>query len=465
MSTQRVLVVDDERDIRELLTITLTRMNLDVATAVDLADARRLLSEDGFDLCFTDMRLPDGSGQELIELIAAEHADTPVAMITAYGNMDAAVDALKAGAFDCVSKPVDIHVLRQLVHKALQLTPGKPSAPALDDTADKPDDTGALQLVGDSPQMQKVRSTVAKLARTQAPVYLSGESGVGKELVARLMHESGPRAGGPFVPVNCGAIPTELMESELFGHRKGSFTGAHADKEGLFQKADGGTLLLDEIAELPMHMQVKLLRVVQEKSLRPVGARDEVSVDVRFLSATHKDLAQLVAEGTFRQDLYYRVNVIALDIPPLRERQGDVEQLARVILARLATENGTAIADLSTAAMTALGNYAFPGNVRELENILERATAMCDGQLIEVDDLMLPDNDANPAVPEASNGSNGMPDRRTDDQPLDDYISGIERDAIMQALEETRFNKTAAARKLGITFRALRYKLKKLEID
>ena len=464
MSKQSVLVVDDERDIRELLTITLGRMDLEVETASGVAEARRMLEKQHYDLCFTDMRMPDGSGQELIELIAESYPDTPVAMITAYGNVDAAVDALKAGAFDFVSKPVDIQLLRRLVQTALKLSGGPrrsaDSAPAI-----------GGRLLGDSQAMQQVRATIAKLARSQAPVYISGESGVGKELVARLIHEQGPRAAGPFVPVNCGAIPSELMESEFFGHRKGSFTGAHADKDGLFQNAQGGTLFLDEVAELPMHMQVKLLRVIQEKAVRPIGGRAEIPVDVRILSATHKDLARLVEQGQFRQDLFYRINVIELHVPPLRERREDVPKLASSMLDKLAAEGDGNRVELQPAAAQALQNYAFPGNVRELENILERAVAMCEGNSIEVADLMLPARtpQAQAAAPAgAAQGGTAEvrgTERRGGGQPLDDYISNLEREAIVKALEESRYNKTAAAKKLGITFRALRYKLKKLGID
>jgi two-component system response regulator PilR (NtrC family) len=475
MSAQTVLVIDDERDIRELLTITLGRMDLQVEAVGTVAEARRALAERSYDLCFTDMRLPDGTGHEVIELIAASHPDMPVAMITAYGNVDAAVNALKAGAFDFVSKPVDIQMLRRLVRTALQLAEERKSGGGASAA------TGAAgRLVGDSPAMQQVRATIAKLARNQAPVYIAGESGVGKELVARLIHEQGPRASGPFVPVNCGAIPSELMESEFFGHKKGSFTGASADKEGLFQAAHGGTLFLDEVAELPLHMQVKLLRAIQEKAVRPIGAREEVPVDVRILSATHKDLGRLVEQGQFRQDLFYRINVIELRVPPLRERRGDVPQLAAFILRSLAAKSGGTPGRLKPDAQQALEEYDFPGNVRELENILERAMAMCEGDSIGASDLMLPQRPlrqaepggaahaamqapqpgapvaAQPPVPHAGPGS-GV--------PLDDYISNLERTAIIKALEESRYNKTAAAKKLGITFRALRYKLKKLGID
>ncbi len=464
MSKQSVLIVDDERDIRELLTITLGRMDLHVDAASNVAEARQLLEENTYDLCFTDMRLPDGSGQELIELIAERYADMPVAMITAYGNVDAAVDALKAGAFDFVSKPVDIKVLRSLVQTALKLSAERRSN--TDDEAPI-----STRLIGSSQAMQLVRKTIAKLARSQAPVYISGESGTGKELVARLIHEQGPRANEAFVPVNCGAIPSELMESEFFGHKKGSFTGAHADKEGLFQAANGGTLFLDEVAELPLHMQVKLLRVIQEKAVRPVGGRGEIPVDVRILSATHKNLSSLVEQGQFRQDLFYRINVIELQIPPLRDRDDDVRELTEVLLDRLARNGEGTRVKLTGDALATLREYSFPGNVRELENILERALAMCENDTVTPDDLMLPEQtlrapSSPPATPSASSEAGtapGMP--HNSDQPLDDYISNLEREAILKALEETRYNKTAAARKLGITFRALRYKLKKLDID
>jgi len=454
---QNALVIDDERDIRELLSITLGRMDLQVDTASNVAEARARLAETRYALCFTDMKLPDGSGQEIIELIAAQHPQTPVAMITAHGNIDAAVTALKAGAFDFVSKPVDIAMLRRLVQTALRLSEEKKAAP--------PIETSASRLLGDSSAIQLLRATIAKLARSQAPVYISGESGVGKELVARLIHEQGPRASAPFVPVNCGAIPGELMESEFFGHKKGSFTGAQNDKDGLFQAANGGTLFLDEVAELPMHMQVKLLRVIQEKAVRQIGGRAEVPIDVRVLSATHKDLARLVELHQFRQDLYYRINVIELRVPPLRARREDIPKLAGKVLERLAKDAGTPPARLTPEALATLLKYHFPGNVRELENILERAVALCENNIITPDDLHLAPSaaitDSHPgeiedeADDESGNGDAG----------LESYISNLEREAIMKALQETRYNKTAAAKKLGITFRALRYKLKKLGID
>jgi two-component system response regulator PilR (NtrC family) len=460
------LIVDDEHDIRELLVLTLGRMGVRTDTAANLAQARAQLARNRYDLCLTDMRLPDGSGIDLVAEISTNHPDTPTAMITAYGNVEAAVEALKAGAFDFVSKPVDIHVLRRLVSHALDLGQRKrEEAPQ-----------GIARLRGDSPALQALRATVAKVARSQAPIAIAGESGVGKELVARTIHAEGGRAKGPFVPVNCGAIPAELMESEFFGHKKGSFTGAHADKAGLFQAADGGTLFLDEIAELPLPMQVKLLRAIQEKSVRPVGGHAEVAVDVRILSATHKDLSALVANGSFRHDLYYRINVIGLRVPPLRERREDLPQLAADILARLASEQGReAPARLGDDALAALMAYPFPGNVRELENILERALALADGDAIAAADLALP-------VAEPTHGRVPSPDPVANAAPapspsppsmappagggaLPSYIEHLERKAIEEALQANRYNKTKAAASLGITFRALRYKLKKLGID
>src|SRR6478736_1557615 len=390
MSKPTVLVIDDERDIRELLTITLGRMGLMVETASNVGEAKQRLGDTRYALCFTDMRLPDGSGQEIIELIASKYPETPVAMITAYGNVDAAVNALKAGAFDFVSKPVDIAILRKLVQTALKLGEAK--------RAEGTPSEASSRMLGDSPAIKELRGTIGKLARSQAPVYISGESGVGKELVARLIHEQGPRTTGPFVPVNCGAIPSELMESEFFGHKKGSFTGAQSDKDGLFQAANGGTLFLDEVAELPVHMQVKLLRVIQEKAVRPIGGRAEVPVDVRILSATHKNLGKLVETGLFRQDLYYRINVIELRVPPLRERREDVPKLAGRILERLARDGETP-ARLTPDALAALLTYPFPGDVRELENVLERAVALCENNTIRPEDLRLSSRPSAVAMP------------------------------------------------------------------
>ncbi|MGV8961025.1 MAG: sigma-54-dependent transcriptional regulator [Stenotrophomonas sp.] len=454
-ATQSALVVDDERDIRELLVLTLGRMGLRVSTAANLAEARELLASNPYSLCITDMRLPDGNGIELVSEINRDYPRTPVAMITAFGSMDLAVEALKAGAFDFVSKPVDINVLRGLVKHALELNNSE-RAPV----AAPPEN--ASRLLGGSAVMDELRATIAKVARSQAPVYILGESGVGKELVARTIHAQGGRADGPFVPVNCGAIPSELMESEFFGHRKGSFTGAHADKPGLFQAAHGGTLFLDEVAELPLQMQVKLLRAIQEKSIRPVGASTEIPVDVRILSATHKDLADLVHDGRFRHDLYYRINVIELRVPPLRERGGDLPQLAASILARLAQSHGRTTPLLAASALEALAGYGFPGNVRELENILERALALAEGDSIGASDLRLPqpaNRNTNTPVQEA------VVDIDPAHSALPSYIEQMERAAIQKALEENRWNKTKTAAKLGITFRALRYKLKKLEME
>lgn len=461
--TRSALVVDDERDIRELLVLTLGRIGLRVDTAANLAEARELLERHAYDLCITDMRLPDGNGIELVGLISRQYPRMPVAMITAFGNMDLAVEALKAGAFDFVSKPVDINVLRGLVKHALELNSERTVAAAVP-AADPPS-----RLLGESPAMIQLRATIAKVARSQAPVYILGESGVGKELVARTIHEQGARALGPFIPVNCGAIPAELMESEFFGHRKGSFTGAHADKPGLFQAAQGGTLFLDEVAELPLPMQVKLLRAIQEKSVRPVGAANEIPVDARILSATHKDLATLVEEGRFRHDLYYRINVIELRVPPLRERSGDLPQLASAILTRLSREQGRNAPLLTASALDALDAYTFPGNVRELENILERALAMSEGERIEVDDLHLPASGPRQGISTSTIQANTLATAEIADgdsnAALPSYMEQLERAAIQKALEENRWNKTKTAAQLGITFRALRYKLKKLGME
>ncbi len=469
--TRSALIVDDEHDIRELLVLTLGRMGLRTDTAPTLTVAREMLSTVAYDLCLTDMRLPDGSGLELVGEIATRFPNTPVAMITAFGNVEAAVEALKAGAFDFVSKPVDINVLRRLVRQALDLNTRQAASP-----------DAASRLLGESDAMVGLRQTIAKVARSQAPVHIAGESGTGKELVARTIHAQGARSAGPFVPVNCGAIPSELMESEFFGHKKGSFTGANADKPGLFQAADGGTLFLDEVAELPLPMQVKLLRAIQEKTIRPVGASVEVPVDVRLLSATHKDLGALVAENRFRHDLYYRINVIELHVPPLRDRDGDLTLLSGAILKRLAQAMQRNTPTLASDAVAALEAYAFPGNVRELENILERALALADGDTIHADDLRLPaatgPTAASVAAAYVSATAGGRPDaagappdprtlgpRDTSSTALPSYIEEIERAAIQQALQENRYNKTKTASALGITFRALRYKLKKLGID
>ncbi len=451
----KALIVDDEPDIRELLELTLSRMDIDVKAAADVEEARLILAGGVFHLCITDMRLPDGSGIDLLKHIQLVYPDLPVAVLTAHGNMDLAIQSLKAGAFDFISKPVDLGVLRHLVSTALNLSnAGKPA-----------DRRSRKTLLGESPAMQKLRATIHKLARSQAPVYISGESGTGKELVARLIHEKGPRAKEPFIPVNCGAIPTELMESEFFGHLKGSFTGASKEKEGLFQAADGGTLFLDEVAELPLHMQVKLLRAIQEKAIRPVGAQKETSVDVRILSATHKNLEQLVQDGVFRQDLYYRINVINLQVPSLRERKDDLDILSQHILEKLSVPIGEKPPVINIEAMSVLRDYGFPGNVRELENILERAMTMCECKIIEAEDLQLPNSMADRGdmvenIPQIT------PSEFSDsDDTLEDYLEGIEKEAILKALQETNNNKTAAAKMLGMTFRSLRYRLSKLGLS
>ncbi|MBD9517641.1 sigma-54-dependent transcriptional regulator [Pseudomonas sp. PDM22] len=445
MSRQKALIVDDEPDIRELLEITLGRMKLDTRSARNVKEARDFLAREPFDFCLTDMRLPDGTGLDLVQYIQQRHPQMPVAMITAFGSLDTAVQALKAGAFDFLTKPVDLARLRELVNSALRLrSPEAEEAPV------------DSRLLGDSPPMRTLRNQVAKLARSQAPVYISGESGSGKELVARLIHEQGPRETQTFVPVNCGAIPSELMESEFFGHKKGSFTGAVEDKLGLFQAANGGTLFLDEVADLPLPMQVKLLRVIQEKAVRAVGGQQEVAVDVRVLCATHKDLASEVAAGRFRQDLYYRLNVIELRVPPLRERREDIPLLTDRVLKRLAGDNGLAAAAVSADALEKLKSYRFPGNVRELENMLERAYTLCEDDVIQPHDLRLA---------ETSTADGGGDASLAQIDNLEDYLEDIERKLIMQALEETRWNRTAAAQRLGLTFRSMRYRLKKLGID
>jgi len=445
MSKPAVLVVDDEPDLCELLSITLQRMNLDSRTAGTVSAAQRLLKAERYDLCLTDMQLPDGDGLELVEWMQQHSPNVPVAVITAHGNMETAVRALKLGAFDFVSKPLDLAGLRKLVAAAIKMSEDRES----DTTVFGP------RLLGKSPSMQNLREMIARVARSQAPVHISGESGTGKELVAKLVHDSGPRRDGPFVPVNCGAIPSELMESELFGHKRGSFTGAVSDKKGLIQSAEGGTLFLDEIADLPLHMQVKLLRVIQEKAVRVVGEQLEVGVDVRILSATHKNLSQLVAEGTFREDLFYRVNVIELRVPSLRQRPEDVQELAESILRRLGRRMKVAPPLLGKDALKALETYAFPGNVRELENILERAITLSTAGEVSAGDIQLRATPSSPALPGTSPGG----------AALGDHLEDIEREAILKALEQTRYNKTAAAKVLGMTFRALRYRIKKLGIE
>ena len=453
MPKPSVLVVDDEPDLCELLSITLQRMNLDPQATGTVAAAQRMLKTHHYDLCLTDMQLPDGNGLELVQWIQQYSPNVPVAVITAHGSLETAVRALKLGAFDFVSKPLELAGLRKLVAAAIKMSEDQNS----DTTVFGP------RLLGTSAAMQNVREMIARVARSQAPVHICGESGTGKELVAKLIHESGPRRDGPFVPVNCGAIPNELMESELFGHKRGSFTGAVSDKKGLIQSAEGGTLFLDEIADLPLHMQVKLLRVIQEKAVRPVGEQLEIGVDVRVLSATHKNLSQLVAEGKFREDLFYRVNVIELRVPALRERPEDVPELAETVLRRLGRRMKIMPPMLSKDALAALKTYAFPGNVRELENILERAITLSTSGEISAHDIQLRPT---PGVPGGPAGGTPISAAAASQVgALGDHLEDIERDAIVKALEQCRHNKTAAAKALGMTFRALRYRIKKLGIE
>ncbi len=452
----QALVIDDEPDILELLTMTLSGMSVDCITAENIAQAEQALKQYNFDFCLTDMRLPDGNGLDFVKNLQVSMPDLPVAVISAHGNMDLAIQALKLGAFDFISKPVKLRVLRDLIETALKLTPSDPK---------RMDRRSRHRLLGETEPMQLLRGKVTKLARSQAPVYISGESGTGKELVARLIHELGVRADKPFVPINCGAIPSELVESEFFGHKKGAFTGAIEDKEGLFQAANGGTLLLDEVADLPLMMQVKLLRALQEKTIRPVGGHDEISVDVRVLCATHTDLAEKVVQGTFREDLFYRLNVIEVAVPALRERSEDIAILADSILEKLAEKNDIDIPKLSKNALKALKLYDFPGNVRELENILERAITWMEGSEISESDLMLSDNNSPRSISSLNSSSDNQQINVGMTNDLASHLEDQERQIILQALESVRWNKTAAAKKLGITFRALRYKLKKLDLE
>ena len=464
--TDRVLIVDDEPDIRELLEITLGRMSLETSSAADLESARKLLSTEEFKLCLTDMRLPDGDGIELVEYIQSDFDKMPVAVITAHGSTETAIKALKAGAFDFVSKPVDLQKLRDLVNSALRLPQQKPLESAQEAGEGE---VAAPRITGQSPRIRELREQISKLARSQAPIHICGESGTGKELAAREIHKQSSRSTGPFIAINCGAIPAELVESELFGHLKGSFTGADQNKQGLFQAASGGTLFLDEVADLPLQTQVKLLRVIQEKSVRPVGSQKEQPVDVRLLSATHKNLAKEVEAGNLRQDLYFRINVIELAVPSLRTRRDDIPELATTLLRKIATENNAAVCSLSDAALAALQDYHFPGNVRELENILQRAATLCENDLIEASNLEFisaptvagQDIHTIANITEERESKVKMPD----DFSLEKHLEQIEIEAIEKALEETRWNKTAAAKKLGMSFRSLRYRLKKLGLD
>jgi len=474
------LIVDDEPDIRELLEITLGRMGIITTAAKDVASAQRALKQRHFDLCLTDMKLPDGNGIALVESIQKNFPKLPVAVITAFGSMEVAITALKAGAFDFISKPIDLETLRTTVQTALNLSSLQNADVNTTKTVRASSDP---LLLGNSNLIQQLRDHITKLARSQAPVYIHGESGSGKELVARAIHNQSGRAKAPFVAVNCGAIPRELMESEFFGHKKGSFTGATADKTGLFQSAHTGTLFLDEVADLPLDMQVKLLRAIQEKCVRPVGAEKEVHVDVRILSATHKDLQQEVANNRFRQDLFFRINVIQTNVPSLRERPDDISVLIQHFLQQF-NKDKTAPIVLDKPAQQALLEYAFPGNVRELENILERACTLCENHTIHLADLNLPaiHLSATPTVSTTQPISDATVINTSSSRPpisgafspkpvhpvfnnFDQYIEDIERAVLEQALTETRWNKTATAQRLGISFRQLRYKLKKLGLD
>ena len=456
MNKKHVLIVDDEPDIRELLEITLGRMNIETKSAENLAQAQSLLTQYRFDLCLTDMQLPDGNGIELVKSIQENFSQIPVAVITAFGSVDTAISALKSGAFDFVSKPVDLPHLRSLIETALKLT----------DKTQPTQATSSSPILGNSSSITALRDKIEKLSRSQAPVYIWGESGSGKELVARQIHELGPRKDQAFIAVNCGAIPSELMEAEFFGHKKGSYTGAHEDKEGLFQAADKGTLFLDEVADLPLNMQVKLLRAIQEKSIRPIGSQHEIPVDIRILSATHKNLQIEVNENRFRQDLFYRINVIQLTVAPLRERKDDIPLLIHEFISRIARQNGVQAPEIDASALGALQHFNFPGNIRELENILERALTLSDGESIRAEHLQLNSDGINAATTDAvKNTTLSYSSDIGEGESLEDHLVEVEKLAILNALEETRWNRTAAAKKLGMSFRSLRYRLKKLGLD
>ncbi len=477
--TKHVLVVDDEKDIRELLVLTLSRMGIEADTAANCQDAFARISERNYDLCLTDMRLPDGDGMQIVEYIAKNSGNTPVAVITAYGSTDNAVAALKAGAFDYLAKPIQLKQLRDLISSALSL----PRAPSIGDAPAAPRriapatkstphttttaTTAAMgpQLIGESSAIVKARDLIAKLARSQAPVYIAGESGSGKEVAARLIHSASSRREARFVAVNCGAIPENLMESEFFGYKRGAFTGADTEREGFLHAADGGTLFLDEVADLPLAMQVKLLRVIQDKKVRMLGETNEKTIDFRIICATHKNLASKVAAGEFRQDLFYRLNVIELKMPALREISDDLPLLIEQLLVRLSAQAGMQVPILDISAQTALRRYDYPGNVRELENILERALALCDGNTIFEQDLHLQPGDDAPSSVSDTIISNEATNSNKLTMPLHDYLDRIEREQIMKALEQTENNRTQAARVLGVTFRSLRYRLTRLGID
>ncbi|MGK0248115.1 MAG: two-component system response regulator PilR (NtrC family) [Oleispira sp.] len=446
----KALIIDDESDIRDLIHITLERMNIDCACAADFSEAIALLEQQEFHFCLTDMKLPDGNGMDLIALANKKYNKMPIAMITALGNMETAVSALKSGAFDFIAKPIDLARLREVVTAALKLTEVSLATDAIK--------SQTVRLIGESQAMAKLNNHIEKVARTQAPIFIHGPSGTGKELVSQLIHSLGARRDKPFIAVNCGAIPRDLMESEFFGHMKGSFTGASSDKLGFFRAADGGTLFLDEVTELPIEMQAKLLRVIQEQTVRPVGNEHELPINVRILSASHRDLHKRVEEDLFRQDLYFRLNVITIETPPLAQRPDDIPMLAQHFIQKYAKEWQMPALQLAPETLTALCEYSFPGNVRELENILQRAFTMSENDVISIEDLNLPSHQNQPShiMKSSTNMANGN---------LEAYIENIERLAINEALEATRWNKTAAAEKLGISFRALRYRCSKLNIE
>ncbi len=446
--TPTALIIDDEQDLLSLMSITLRRMGVESIKAGTVAEAKSKLDGRGFDLCLTDLRLPDGSGMEIVRYIQENYSQVPVAVITAFGDPKTAVEALKLGAFDYIAKPIEVEQLKAIIDSSIRLSSAE--APTKSDRT----------LLGESENMQQIRALIAKVARNQAPVHIHGETGTGKELIARLVHDGGPRAADPFIAVNCGAIPRELMESEFFGHKKGSFTGAHADKKGLFEAANGGTLFLDEIADLPLELQVKLLRTIQEKTVRPVGDVVEKPVDVRLISATHKNLQDMIAKGQFREDLYYRINVIPIQAPSLRERPIDIPVLAVHFVNLISSKNGMSPPKISAQALKMLANYRFPGNVRELENLLERTLALLEGNTISPDDIDLPNQGTYPGSPE-----NNQPASVTEmEGPIDEHLVNIEKKLIQNALEKTDGNITKAAELLGTSFRSLRYKINKLGI-
>ncbi|SER61169.1 two-component system, NtrC family, response regulator PilR [Nitrosomonas sp. Nm51] len=452
-SAPHVLVVDDEPDIIELLELTLARMGMNVVSAMNTRDARARLQSRPFQLCLTDMQLPDGSGLDLVQYISQHCAGLPVAVITAYGTTENAVAALKAGAFDYLTKPVSLKQLRTLVKSALHLPPIRTEAVPEKNTGNR------RVLLGESRPMRELRTTIEKLSRSQAAVYISGESGSGKELAARMIHERSARRDEAFVPVNCGAIPENLMESEFFGYKKGAFTGADKDHDGFFLAANGGTLFLDEVADLPLAMQVKLLRVIQEKQVRRLGDVQEKNIDVRIISATHKKLSECVENEQFRQDLYYRLNVIELDMPALREMREDIPLIARNILEKICPETKRPLCHLDQDALVILTEYDFPGNVRELENILERTLALCSVEKIGKNELQLKPR-------EIQKTSDSLSSVSADEElPLQDYLDRLEKESIVKALQQTRYNRTAAAKLLGITVRSMRYRMDRLGLD